>query len=260
MRGELFKGVVALCNTGVLLLQRNRHEQARYTFQVALKVITSTMDNDGFSRVPSLQPQINPNQRRDDVLTLVWNLDQKGQQQLLYSADEKPSPFVEICALSDRVDPTVLDKYLVERSDKALVFIINIASATQSSFICPRQESEVLSAILLQNIASTFLCQALDLDCLDEAIDMFLCSAYRLYSTSQKILCAVIETKNSYILPEVAVILSSVLRNMNQTGEHIGDTAACQALSHKLRNVLSFITRMSLLGIYNSHLAHASVA
>jgi hypothetical protein len=260
--GAIFNGAVALCNTGVSLLQSNCHEEARYVFQVALKVITSEMNNKHGHDVSSLCT--NAHVKRDNPSsTLVWNLVRKGQQQLLLdSAVEKQSPFVEICVLSDRFDPTVVDRYLTERSNKAVIFIIKIESASvvPSSHLHSRQECEILSATLVQNIASTFLYQAMNLDCSDAAVEVVLDSAYNLYNTSQKIFGAVLKTHNSYVVPEVAAILSSVLRNMKQTAHHLGDAVACQTLNQKLQCILCIIAKLSLFGIYNSHLAHASVA
>lgn len=248
------------CNVGESLVHNNCFEEARKCFHVALKAITTNHKTDNDTRLESLEYDSETTKKSINLSSdIVWHMTQEEKRHLLASACATSSSNTNIYVFSDREDPMNLEMHLLKRTEDLNVTIIKLSKASLSQ--CNTiNRSELVFAILLQNIASTYLCQAFEADASDDIPDLLLNAAYRLYMRSECILTKVLQSQNPHILPEAASIMTVVLRNMIHTASHLGDTEAFQELGHRLHSLLGLVTKLSLTGVYNSNVSDASAA
>ena len=91
-------------------------------------------------------------------------------------------------------------------------------------------------------------------NCTDDEADFLLKASYELYRSSEVILNSMLQsTFEAHVLPEVALCLSIVLRNLIQVTFHLGYSKEQALVRTKLQEVYRLISRLHSMGMYNSN-------
>jgi hypothetical protein len=265
MYRQVFKDSVALCNIGAALLENGNNQDIQLYFQVALKLLKSgqSRNNDIHDGISSIKYRIAMHENRDnDLMIVAQNLLQLGQRRLLESSLKLSTRSYDIRVLSDRFDPNEIEKDLMEPIGKDVVFFgrLEVINMTQFDVIDPDHGSGIVSALAVQNIASTYLCQAYDLNCSDPKAKVLLDAAYLLYGRSEKILREIVYSSSSTITIEAAFVMYMVLQNMMRTTYRMGDTNPYQETCYRFHILLDLFKKLTLLGCYDNLTLHAAVA
>jgi hypothetical protein len=250
MLDKIYNGRFALCNTGVSLVEKKCFKEALHIFHIALKVQIDPKNLESHKcRIKRWDSDVLPSNREEHA-------------DIALSSVANSSSHYETSFFVHRVDPIEVGIHPCKITQKANVIMVKLdeLGATPSSSEYQDLENEFVCAVILQNIASTYLCHALDVNCTGHKVDIYLAAACRLYKGSHQILHKLMNSKNPDIMPEAASILLMVLHNMVQTVYHLGDFERFQNLSETLKEVHGFVSKLSSLGLYNQKIAHASAA
>lgn len=266
----MLNGSVALSNAGSTLLQSHCYTDASHIFRDALATLqrglrdeSDIIDTSPSTEFPTIttrgyQDNNNSNNNVNDIVD-------KGMKRLFNSVTEAKAPF-NIHIFHDDDDPIQMEKVLSKMIYTNNIFLIKLNTISYASLNNTNNDnynddnSSIISAVILQNTASTHLCISFQENCSDNMSNLLLDGAYKLYCSSESILYSMVQRQDPNLLPETIICLSIVLRNIIQITYYLGLITENQNAHTKLQEIMHLIKILNSLQLFNSNRNHSPAA
>lgn len=239
---------VALCNNGVTLVQRCDYVEAQRIFREGIHELKHVRVQPNHPKCTAIQHQCCKNE-------ILYTSTNPSANEALHSKPATSSAPFDIHTFQDDVDPFQLEiemKEMFYADNIYLVKLFSICLYVPTTTEAIENKKSFVSAITLQNMASTFLCLSHNVDYPEETADAMLEGAHKLYCSSERILWNLIEKQDTDILPEALASLSIVLLNQIQTSLYLGIHTENREYREKLVCVRQLMQRLTSLGFYGS--------